>query len=209
MKTKARKTYIYGLTDPRLGTGQRAVRYVGKSNDPAHRRRIHLTPTGLRGSSHKQNWLRQLLKLGIRPGLLVLESVKEAHWKNAERFWIAALRHRGCRLTNVDRGGSGGSLPGGKRSLETRRKMSEAAMGNKNAQGHQNHLGHEHTDDAKRRIGEASRTASAKTREKQRQAMLGNKNAAGHKHTEAWKARMSRLHSACWQRGEGKNQYTG
>ncbi|KKL97996.1 hypothetical protein LCGC14_1828840 [marine sediment metagenome] len=172
-------TFIYGLTDPRIGTGHRAVRYVGKADDPTQRRRLHLIPFHLRGFSHKQNWFKQLLRLGLKPGLLILQTVDEVEWKEAERFWMAALRRCGCRLVNADRGGRGGSKPGGKRSLKTRKKIAAALTGNKNARGYQNALGYRHTDEAKRRIGEASRTASAKTREKQRQAMLGNKNALG------------------------------
>jgi hypothetical protein len=123
--------------------------------------------------------LKQLLKLGLKPGLLILESVEAAHWKDAERFWIAALKLRGCRLVNVDRGGQGGSRSGSKRSLETRRKMSEAAMGNKNAQGHVP------SAETRKKIGAANRVRrlgthlSAVTKAKLSRALKGNKNALG------------------------------
>jgi hypothetical protein len=70
------------------------------------------------GSTHKANWLRQLLAAGLKPEVEVLET-----------HFIAYFRSIGCRLTNLTDGGDG--LLGRKVSAETRRRISLSNTGKK------------------------------------------------------------------------------
>ena len=109
-----RKITIYTLDHPITGE----VRYVGKTENLVERLRGHLNT---QGTSHQDNWIRSLKKIGLYPKIEILEIVNEPDWQEAERFWIETLRQMGVRLTNADAGGRG---LGGKRSLEVRQKIS-------------------------------------------------------------------------------------
>jgi hypothetical protein len=96
-------TYVYALIDPRLDT--LAIRYVGKSVNPAHRLRQHYSYRGY--NPHKDRWLDQLQALGIKPVLQVLQECEgNGAWSEVE--WIALLRAQGEPLTNLSKGGDGG-----------------------------------------------------------------------------------------------------
>ena len=99
--------YIYGLTDPRTGE----VRYVGKATDVQKRLYMHLfhATTELprwRDDDHKARWIRQLVNLGLVPGLVILEEV-DGNWQEAERRWIGHFEG----LTNIALGGQGVDAP--------------------------------------------------------------------------------------------------
>ena len=91
-------TFIYALIDPRTGR----PRYVGKSNAPAQRRRAHIRNAREGERGHRAAWLRELLRRGLRPGLLVLERCAGDTWADRERHWIATLS---VELTNHTAGG--------------------------------------------------------------------------------------------------------
>lgn len=121
-------TTIYGLVDPITGY----VRYVGKSVNPKKRLQAHLTPNLLKGKSHKNHWIRNLLGVGKKPELIFLESVRDSDWEDAECRWIAYYRNipNYPTLTNGTSGGDGvdkGTSP----SEETRKKLSAAHKGRK------------------------------------------------------------------------------
>jgi hypothetical protein len=110
------RVYIYTLAHPLTGE----VRYVGKSIDPEGRLRGHITE---KGTAHKNNWIRSLLREGLTPKCEVLEELddpNDCQWQEAERFWINSLRFLGCRLTNLEDGG----IRGKRLSLESRQKIS-------------------------------------------------------------------------------------
>jgi hypothetical protein len=96
--------------------------------------------------------------------------------------WIKVLRDAGYKLVNLTDGGDG--VSGMKHSIETRLKLSkprsEASrakmIGNKNAAGNKNMLGHK---------------ASAETLEKMSIRMMGNKCSLGHIQTEEHKNNIS------------------
>jgi hypothetical protein len=96
---------VYGLLDPRTGS----LRYVGKTHRTAHRRlRRHLAECYLRGDSHKERWLRALLRLGLEPSIIEIERCETADdLVEAERFHIAYARSSGCDLVNATDGGDG------------------------------------------------------------------------------------------------------
>lgn len=109
---------VYALVDPRDGE----IRYVGKcrgylnSRVRGHLREARETDT----RTYKLAWLRQLLDLGLEPEGRVLERCIDADaLAETERRWIADLRERGVRLTNLTDGGEGMANP----SEETREKL--------------------------------------------------------------------------------------
>ena len=116
-------TYIYGLVEPHDGR----IRYVGRADNPQRRYQRHLQR--LNGHSHKVNWIKHLLSLGLRPSLVYLAKVPKSHWAEAEQFQIAFFRERGFDLTNSTDGGDG--RIGHKMSEEAKRKLSEYWKGRK------------------------------------------------------------------------------
>lgn len=118
------RVIVYALVDPRDGQ----IRYVGKSFRSAHRRlRRHLAPCYLRGSTHKERWLRVLLSLGLEPQVVVLEQCESADALSAaERAHIERLRCEGADLTNASDGGEGGSGP---HTAESKEKIRRALTG--------------------------------------------------------------------------------
>jgi hypothetical protein len=112
---------IYGLCHPATGE----IRYVGKTVRPSRRRlQAHLSDARRGSQTHLARWIRSLEK---PPQIIVLEQTSSSQVSEAERAWIACLRHYGCRLTNLTDGGEG--APGHRASAETRAKMSAALRG--------------------------------------------------------------------------------
>jgi AP2 domain len=97
--------FIYGLADPR----NTAIRYVGKSIRPRQRYNSHLHANHLKANSRKNIWLRELLKLGLKPELVMLDTTDDSTWEAEEKKWIARLRSIPGypRLTNIADGGQG------------------------------------------------------------------------------------------------------
>lgn len=122
-------SYIYALCDPR----NTAIRYVGKSIKPKERYKGHLSQSSLKSNSHKNNWIKELLKLGLKPELAILECVyssEECTWEERERAWIARIRNiGGPKLTNNTDSGEG--VTGVVISEEARRKRAERMTGMK------------------------------------------------------------------------------
>ncbi len=95
---------IYGLFDPRDGE----LRYVGKSECGLRRGTAHMWPSLLRAKTHKTDWIKSLLASGQRPTVAPIQEFHtNAQLCDAERYWIAVMRMRGCRLTNATDGGEG------------------------------------------------------------------------------------------------------
>lgn len=118
-----RTWYIYVLKDPRYDT----VRYVGWSYDVEQRISAHIS-SAPKIKSHKAHWIRQLLSLGLRPIIEVIE-FGDGDWQEAERRWIRHYRENGASLTNMTNGGDG--TPGCYPNEETRNKMAKAHTGRK------------------------------------------------------------------------------
>ena len=97
---------IYGLIDPR----DNQCRYVGKTNNFKRRGREHVLPANLRAHTHKNKWLKSLIKNDVLPDMFVLEETCESDWEVAEEFWIGYLRMIGSNLTNGSSGGEGGEI---------------------------------------------------------------------------------------------------
>ena len=111
---------VYALTDPRT----HEVRYIGKTvQKPEHRLTLHLARAQRGYRAHVYSWIRELLRLGMSPGLRILDGIP-GNGSDEEREWIAYGRMQGWRLTNHTDGGEGSA--GLKASEETKAKMREA-----------------------------------------------------------------------------------
>lgn len=104
-----KQTFIYGLCDPRDGR----LRYVGKSDNPEHRLRSHLSDAAY---NMKTQWLANLKHAGLIPSVVLLDIVPMSQWQKYERSWISAYR---SQLTNVDSGGGGRPLTESSRKIDT------------------------------------------------------------------------------------------
>jgi hypothetical protein len=114
---------VYGLIDPRNGM----LRYVGLSTRGLKRPKSHWKPSCLkRDTTHKGNWIRQLLAAGLVPEIEILEELGDVPVREvldeAERHWIGYFKMIGCNLTNMALGGLGAL--GVKMSDATKRAMS-------------------------------------------------------------------------------------
>jgi hypothetical protein len=118
------KYLIYALVDPRSGEW----RYIGKSCSGLRRPHDHVRECFLRSKTHKNNWVKSLLAIGLRPVVEVVEEIVDPEkLSDAEMEWISAARAVGCSLTNETDGGEG--LLGRKHSKATRLKMSSSRHG--------------------------------------------------------------------------------
>lgn len=114
------KVAVYTLLDPRT----KAVRYVGKAQEPKERLEEHISQArNVKGQlCHRLAWLRQLARANLRPLLRTVERCCETVWQERERFWIAEYRRRGADLVNATDGGD--EVDGYKHTDKDRVKMS-------------------------------------------------------------------------------------
>jgi hypothetical protein len=92
---------MYILIDPRT----EEIRYVGwTTKSLLERLQRHKSE---KKSSHKANWIASLVQLGLIPRVELIQRVPIDFWEEAERYWIAFFRSRGCPLTNASDGGHG------------------------------------------------------------------------------------------------------
>lgn len=108
---------IYKLVDPRKIDN---VRYIGLTfNSLRQRLKSHKHENG---KSHKNHWIKSLLKEGICPEIGLLESNIDTYEVACEReiYWILKFKEEGYDLTNSSSGGNKNK----KMSEETRLKMS-------------------------------------------------------------------------------------
>lgn len=101
--------FIYALND--LTTGR--TRYIGKALDSEKRLRWHLTPSRLKGHTHKNCWIRSL---AVPPVLEVLDEVPFSQADFWEREYIRLYRGLFSDLTNTTDGGEGGATTRGRKA---------------------------------------------------------------------------------------------
>lgn len=107
---------IYVLKDPRTGE----VRYVGKTiKKLIHRLSDHCSAT--KETNRKCNWIRSLLKIGLKPIIEEIEICFMSNWAKREAYWIQYYKGIGCQLTNSTNGGEG--TFGWRHSEESKLKM--------------------------------------------------------------------------------------
>lgn len=92
---------VYGLIDPRR---PEEMAYVGKTEGHVVCRYFHHLQDGLASypSTKRCGWLTELRKLGLTPGLCVIESVGADGYAllMRERFWIRHYRTKGQAWIN-------------------------------------------------------------------------------------------------------------
>lgn len=113
---------IYVLVDPRK---REEYRYVGTTRRFSKRLSGHICDVKKpRRTSHKVHWIRKLLREGIRPVIIRIETVDSVLGYEREIYWIARFKEEGHKLTNSTDGGEGVKF-----TDEVRRKISEANKG--------------------------------------------------------------------------------
>jgi predicted GIY-YIG superfamily endonuclease len=115
---------IYGLLDPITSE----MRYIGYTSDPRRRLRQHHSKQNLKKKSHKNSWIKSILKKGFDVEIVILEECEtRIQASQAEIAQIAYHKSIGTRLTNTTAGGDG--HPGHKLSAEARKKISASLKG--------------------------------------------------------------------------------
>lgn len=98
------KYYVYSLIDPFTNK----IRYIGKSHDPHKRLIHHLQWSALKSKTHKNIWIKSLLKRNSQPVLKII--AKTNTYKNIDRLekkYISLFKNKGYNLTNGTTGGDG------------------------------------------------------------------------------------------------------
>ena len=95
------KVYIYGLKCPETGI----IRYVGKSKKPKSRYSAHLSHTKAKryDNMHLYRWIAKLLRNGLKPELVILDTCNNENWKEKEKEWISKIGLE--NLLNMNEGG--------------------------------------------------------------------------------------------------------
>jgi len=121
---------VYELRDPR--DEECKPRYIGITiKDLNSRLSGHLTNYSLKTKTHKNNWIRDLLKEDVKPTIHLIEEV--IGWSYAcevEKYYIKEFKDQGYNLTNVTDGGEGsvGIIV----REDTRAKLSKNSSGSNN-----------------------------------------------------------------------------
>lgn len=174
------KYVIYALIDPNTDE----IRYIGYTYNLRKRYNEHYYPSKLEGNTHKNNWIKSLLKEGKKAKIEIICEYDNADiLPQAEKMWISNYRILGCDLTNTTDGGDGQSI-GFKPSKETIEKLRVLNSGSNNAM-----YGKHHTDETKQKISKSKLEQKLKysDAEKQKKSLLMKKisknrkrNAKGH-----------------------------
>lgn len=123
------KYLVYALKDPRT----QEIRYIGKSTSGMRRALQHKDSSSLKKISHKNNWIKSLLDLGLMYKIEILqECLSNDEALQQEVYWIKLYKEMGANLTNLTEGGEG--TLGRLYSEETRQQIS---LGKK--EFHKNH----------------------------------------------------------------------
>jgi len=144
--------FIYALKEPNTDE----IRYIGKTKNINQRLNEQLSEARRSPKhTHRNIWLRSLLRQNLKPSVEIVDEVPEAEWQAWEAAYIQFYLEQGCRLVNSTPGGEGTSL-----------------LGNKNP-----FFGKTHTAEARNKIAIASRNraVSDQTRAKMSMATLGKK----------------------------------
>lgn len=88
--------FVYELVDPRTDV----VVYVGITNNPNQRFRVHLSDTGT--NKNKGEWIEQLQGEHLEPRMRILEIVEtKEEALEREKHWIQWYLQQGVALTNI------------------------------------------------------------------------------------------------------------
>jgi len=129
-------TYIYSLEYP-----EGNIRYIGKSNNPKKRFSNHLEDYKKLPKTYKKNWIKSLLKRGLKPILSIIDEVLQEEWPFWEIHYISLYKSWGFKLTNSTDGGEG--TDNFNHSEETKEKLRKF------------HIGKIHSEESKRKMSES------------------------------------------------------
>ena len=123
-------TNIYILSDPRTPLN---YRYVGITIKTLKRRlAVHISESKRGVNTYKCNWIRSLLKEGIKPIITLKAIVEDSIREDIEIKYIKSLRNNNYDLTNGTSGGDG--MLGFKHTTTTKHLMSIRYKGIKRSQ---------------------------------------------------------------------------
>lgn len=153
---------FYTLCDPRTPN---TIKYLGKTNQKLARRLDQHVSTakraaaGKESSNHNTNWINSLLKIGIKPLMIEIDSIEcdkdSKEWVIFEKYWISQLKSWGFQLNNLTDGGDGNQnqvfsveslkkksdkLKGIPRPQEVKDKISESHKGKIKSDSHINNI---------------------------------------------------------------------
>jgi len=99
-----KKTFIYGLVSKKKPD---IIRYVGKSDNPEHRKKRHIHNTKYdfkknKKLTHKDYWI---IKENYQIDFIILEECDKIIWQEREKYYLSKFNN----LTNTSEGGEGGS----------------------------------------------------------------------------------------------------
>jgi group I intron endonuclease len=119
---KVKTTFIYTISHPIT----EEIRYIGKANNIYKRIYKHIYDVN-KTTSHKNNWIKSLLKEDLRPVIKILDEVPIGEWESWEIYWIEQFKHWGFNLTNISLGGRGPN--GHKHTKKTKNRMGKSRIG--------------------------------------------------------------------------------
>ena len=153
---------FYTLSDPRTPDD---IRYLGKTNQKLARRLDqHVSSTkrannGNGSRNHNTNWITSLLKEGLRPVIIEIDSYEcektSKDWVIFEKYWISQLKTWGFKVNNLTDGGDGNQnqvfskesqikksekLKGVSRPQEVRDQISKSHKGKIKSESHINNI---------------------------------------------------------------------
>lgn len=193
-------TFIYELIDPRTNDPY----YIGKSNNPKVRLNTHIKRAQNNLSYvYKENWIRSLLKEGLKPIMNIIDEVSFEEWEFWEKYYISLYKSFGFNLTNTTEGGEGGNSKNQskdtiKKRIETRKNNNKPWISEEQKEkirvkmmGNKNMLGKYHSLESKIKMSiKHKENITSEFKEKMRIINLGNKNRKGKKCSEETKNKL-------------------
>lgn len=107
MEKNSKAQFIYSLNDPITNE----IRYIGKTGNIEDRYKRHLQKCYLDKydkNTHKSNWIKSLLKMGLKPILNIIQECNTENVNELEVYWISKFKKDGIKLTNSSMGGEVG-----------------------------------------------------------------------------------------------------
>lgn len=107
------------------------IRYIGYTDKPLKIRLDgHINEAvSTKKNTYKLNWIRSILKIGLKPVIEILEEVNPKEKRFWEKYWIAQFRSWGFNLVNSTNGGEG--IEGYKHTEKTKKLLSDLSIGRK------------------------------------------------------------------------------
>ncbi len=183
---------IYGLVDPRTNE----LRYVGQTKNSIESRLYsHIKDSHKSNNpSYKKHWIKQVVKNGFEPEIILLEQVAKDKYIDAEIFWIAYFKSLGARLCNLTVGGEGTS---GYTHTDEQRQNNSQVQKNAYANGRVLwNKGVPMSEETKQRVSIAKTGKTPKIdpevdKERTRKIVATRKARGNDKHTEVSKRKMA------------------